>query len=156
MRKLAILFLLLASCFMLIPSQGLTADFAPVYMWHSPYLGKITMPGAHCRHEAIFCALVAEERFDVRIAYGWPSGKIGKGEAHSQAQAKVGESWVWLTMVGRECEFGSQDLFDNENGVNQKFLIERYYTTTEWVALMTAWAIDLRVEWILKQDEEEK
>ena len=93
MRKLAILFLLLASCFMLIPSQGLTADFAPVYMWHSPYLGKITMPGAHCRHEAIFCALVAEERFDVRIAYGWPSGKIGKGEAHSQAQAKVGESF---------------------------------------------------------------
>ena len=126
---------------------------APIFLWTSPFLGEMTMPNALCRHEALFCAFVASERYDVQIAYGWSSGTMGVGEAHVQAQAKVGQSWVWLVMKEDECYFGSQDTFDNSIGKNQPFLIEQLLTLPHYVASMHVWAEAERVEWTMNQEE---
>jgi hypothetical protein len=129
---------------------------APIFIWRSPYLGEMTMPNAQCRHEATFCAFVAYERYEVRLVYGWSSGVIGVGEAHVQAQAKVGESWVWLTMMGRECYFGSQDVFDNRFGENQPYKVEQYFTLQTWVVNMYLWADQERLDWMINQEEGKK
>lgn len=159
MRNLAIYVAVLMSPVLLLGVFVFTAPTAakaPIFLWQSPYLGEMTMPEAECRHEALFCAFVASERYTVRIAYGWPSGEQGLGDAHVQAQARVGEGWAWLTMVDRECQFGNQDIRKNKHGEDVPFFIEQYFTLEYYVDQMFLWAENTRVRWMIEQEEGKK
>ena len=113
---------------------------ANAFSWDSSTYQDMKMPNAVCRHETLFCAFVANERYDVRIAYGWPSGVIHEGEAHSQAQALVKDKWLWLVMKGRECNFGNQNYFDPPLGNGEPFLVSRFLKLDHYVKAMYFWA----------------
>lgn len=149
MKKLAVYVAMLV----LLSSATPTIAQPPFFTWSSPQLGEMTMPNAECRHEVVFCMFVASERYDVRAAYGWPSGFRSLGEPHTQAQAKVGESWVWLTMVDRECQFGSQDVFDNWYGKDKPFFIGQYLSLKEYIKWMYVWSERERLNWTLNQEK---
>ncbi|GAG82485.1 unnamed protein product [marine sediment metagenome] len=120
---------------------------ANAFLWDSKtYQGGET-PNAVCRHETLFCAFVLNDRYNVRVAYGWPSGVLKEGEAHVQAQALVKDKWLWLVMKGRECNFGNQDFFDPPLGNSKPFLVSRLLTLNEYVQAMHKWAIEERLLW---------
>jgi len=150
MRRISVFFLLLA-VLVIVPVTTSTKEIT----WSAPSYNGMTMPNAVCRHETIFCAFVAIERYDVRIAYGWPSGVKDLGGAHVQAQAKVNGEWLWLKMRGQECEFGNQDFFDPPLGTGEPFLVTDYFTLDYFVEGMYYWAEEDRLEWEIQKLKEE-
>ena len=120
---------------------------ANAVLWDAKQYQDMKMPNAVCRHETLFCAFVANERYDVRIGYGWSSGVINEGEAHVQAQALVKGKWLWLRMKGRECNFGNQEYFDPPLGNSKPFLVDRFLDIDFYVHTMKHWARKERLLW---------
>lgn len=72
-----------------------------------------------CRHDALYCASVAVEKYPVRVWTGRPG--------HAQSQAKIEGKWEWLSHLGtRECRPGAQDAFKAEH----------VYTLQEYIDVM--------------------
>lgn len=79
-----------------------------------------------CRHDAIVCALVAEERVDpagVRICIG----RTPLGTMHAQAGAIVDGEWQWLHhWDGMVCDC-AQDEFKPDRCVPKEEVIRTYF-----------------------------
>jgi len=59
------------------------------------YVGRM-----ECRHEAVVSALIAQEKYPVRIAFGTVIGDESGVVWHAQAQAFVDGEWRWLHLRG--------------------------------------------------------
>lgn len=79
-----------------------------------------------CRHDALVCAIVAEEHLgpdNARVCVGHTE----TGKLHGQAQARIRGEWVWLRHWDGEVYEVSQDAFRDEKCMSKDKLIETYF-----------------------------
>lgn len=73
-----------------------------------------------CRHNAVLAALVAGERYPVRLAFGQASGHW---QNHVEAQAFIDNEWQCLKVLGNSIQTGSCD----------KYTIWEYMTVQQFI-----------------------
>ncbi len=82
-----------------------------------------------CRHTALMCALVMQEKYDrVEVAFGPVINANREADplvTHAQTRVKVGEKWQWVNYRGGICE-----LTDNQ----EKFLALNHYSAEMFYA----------------------
>ena len=84
-----------------------------------------------CRHEATVCALVAGEKYPVRIVLGH-SKKYSGISQHAQAQAYVNGKWEWLHLCGDDVLIVEKDNhFDAFNYWGISDFLNKYMITPE-------------------------
>ncbi len=69
-----------------------------------------------CRHTAMMCALVMQEKYDrVEVAFGPVINANRETDplvTHAQTRVKVGEKWMWVNYNGGVCQLtNKQEMF---------------------------------------------